>query len=290
MRISGEMKHLFSISRAGDMNASVRKFMELAWPEIKEFDPDNAAALIPIGQIVQHGPHLPVGTDVYQAEGITESVASELTRRGLETIVAPTIAFGNSPAQEVFPGYLNLRPEVLADQIEDVASCLARQGLRKQAYILFGPGSSGSLQIVAARLARSGTAGLIIIDGLQTARAVSKDLLAGHDPAAHKFDVHAGELETSLMLALRPDLVRMDKAVDHYSELHALFANCACTTGPLLQQMAAVGLRDWSHFGQDGVTGSATLATAGKGHEMVSRVVSELADHFGKYLFGRKND
>src|SRR5579862_5220951 len=165
------------------MKTSVRKFMELAWTDLKDIDPSSTAALVPIGQIVQHGPHLPVGTDVFQAEGVTNSVAEELGRRGLESMITPTISFGNSPAQEHFPGYVNLKPEVLADQIEDVATCLARQGLRKQAYILFGPGSSGPLQVAAARLARSGSANLIIIDGLQTVRAVSRDLLAGHDPA-----------------------------------------------------------------------------------------------------------
>jgi hypothetical protein len=61
---------------------------------------------------------------------VRASVASELCRRGLKAIVGPTIRFGHSPAQESHPGYVNLRPEVLTDQTEDVASCLSRQGLR----------------------------------------------------------------------------------------------------------------------------------------------------------------
>ena len=237
--------------------------------------------LIPVGQIVQHGPHLPIGTDVFQAEGVTAALATEFTRLGSQVVVGPTISFGYSPAQEAFPGYVNLRPEVLTDQIEDIASCLGRQGLRKQVYIMFGPGTWWPLQIASTRLARLGIANVIIIDGLATARAVGSDLLAGLNPAAGKFDVHAGELETSLMLALRPNLVHMDRAVAHYSEHHATFAGCACTRGPLLQQMAAVGLRDWSEFGKDGVTGDATLATAEKGREIISRVVKELVTHIG---------
>jgi creatinine amidohydrolase/Fe(II)-dependent formamide hydrolase-like protein len=77
----------------------------------------------------------------------------------------------------------------------------------------------------------------------------------------------------------------MDKAVTHFSEYHASFATCACTRGPLLQQMAAVGLRDWSLFGREGVTGDATLATAAKGNEIISRVVKALAEHFVTHLF-----
>jgi creatinine amidohydrolase len=269
------------------MITSSPSFMNLTWPEIAKIDSDNSVALIPVGQIVQHGPHLPVGTDVFQAEGVTGSVASELAHRGLKVIIGPTITFGNSPAQEFFPGYLNIRPEVLTDQIEDVASCLARQGLRKQAYIIFGPGSWYPVQLASTRLARLGTANMIIIDGLQTARAVGSDLLAGLDPAAGKFDVHAGELETSLMLAIRPDLVHMERAVTHYSEFHAMSATCACMRGSLLHQMAAVGLRDWSEFGKDGVTGDAKLATPEKGREIISRVVKELANHFGTHMFGK---
>jgi creatinine amidohydrolase len=269
------------------MSVSAPHYINLPWPEVGNIDSNDSAAIVPVGQIVQHGPHLPIGTDVFQAEGVTASIASELCRRSLKIIIGPTISFGHSPAQESFPGYINIRPEVLTDQIEDVASCLARQGLRKQVYLMFGPGSWWPLYVASTRLARLGTADMIVIDGLLLARTVGIDLLAGHEPASGKFDVHAGELETSLMLAIRPELVRMDKALTHFSDIHASFAKCTCTRGPLLQQMAAVGLRDWSRFGKEGVTGDATLATAEKGRQIISRVVKELADHFESQLFGR---
>lgn len=259
--------------------------MTLPWPEVSKLRSGISAAIVPVGQIVQHGPHLPIGTDVFQAEGVTALVASALAERNLDAIVGPTIAFGNSPAQESHPGYVNLRPDVLTDQIEDVATCLARQGLTRQAYLMFGPGSWWPLYNASIRLARSRTADMIIIDGLLLARTVGMDLLSGHDPASGNFDVHAGELETSLMLALRPELVQMDRAVRHFSEIHASFAACACTKGPLLQQMAAVGMRNWVEFGEDGVTGDATSATADKGRQIISRVVKELADHFAKHLY-----
>jgi creatinine amidohydrolase len=266
-------------------NVPAPNYLNLPWPEISSFDAKDCAAIIPVGQIVQHGPHLPVGTDVFQAEGVTASIASEMCRRGFKAIIGPTISFGHSPTQESHPGYVNLRPEVLSDQIEDVASCLARQGLRKQAYLMFGPGSWWPLYVVSTRLARSGTANIIIIDGLLLARTVGMNLLVGHDPGTGKFDVHAGELETSLMLAIRPELVQMDKAVSHFSGIHAAFAACACTKGPLLQQMAAAGMREWKAFGEDGVTGDATLATAEKGRQIISRAVKELAEHFSTHLF-----
>jgi creatinine amidohydrolase len=269
------------------MSSFSRKFMDLPWPAIDSLKSGQAAALIPVGQIVQHGPHLPVGTDVFQAEGITEMVATELDRRNLPVIVGPTVTFGNSPAQECFPGFINLNPQTLTDQIEEIASCLARQGLHRQAYILFGPGSWWPLHVVSTRLARSGLANVIIIDGLQTARAVSGDVLKGVDRTAGKYDQHAGELETSLMLALRPDLVCMERAVRHYSDMLPKFASSPCTSGPLLQQMAAIGMRSWDQFGKEGVTGDATLATAEKGKTLIARLVTELTQHFQHYLFER---
>jgi creatinine amidohydrolase len=269
------------------MNASAPKYLNLPWPEIGKADSRDTITIVPVGQIVQHGPHLPVGTDVFQAEGVAASVASELVNRDLNAIIGPTISFGNSPAQEAFPGFVNIRPEVLTDQIEDVASCLGRQGLRKQAYLVFGPGSWWPLHLASTRLARARVAETMIIDGLLLARTVGMDLMTGHNPAAGKFDVHAGELETSLMLAICPHLVRMDKAVAHYSDIHATFAACACTKGPLLQQMAAVGMRDWSEFGKEGVTGDATLATAEKGNQIISRIVNELAEHFTTHILAR---
>jgi creatinine amidohydrolase len=265
---------------------SAQRYIDLYWPQLEPARLRDSAVIIPVGQIVQHGPHLPLGTDVFQAEGVTEAVATELSGRGFNVIVGPTISFGHSPAQESFPGYVNLRPEVLTDQIEDVATSLARQGLRKQACLMFGPGSWWPLYVASTRLSRLGVADTIILDGLLLARTVGMDLLAGHAPALGHFDVHAGELETSLMLALRPELVQMEKAVRHFSEAHASFASCACTKGPLLQQMAAVGMKEWAAFGADGVTGDATLATAEKGRIILSRVVHELAEHFATHLFG----
>jgi creatinine amidohydrolase len=260
-------------------------YMNLPWPDLDNIAAKDSAVIVPVGQIVQHGPHLPVGTDVFQAEGVTASVAAEMHRRGLRTIIGPTISFGFSPPQESFPGYVNIRPEVLTEHVQDVASCLARHGLRKQAYIVFGPGSWWPLYVTSTRLARLGAADIIIIDGLLLARTLGMDLIAGHDPASGKFDVHAGELETSLMLAFRPELVHMDKAVSHFSEIHAAFASSASTRGPLGYQMAAVGMQEWVKFGKDGVTGNATLATPEKGRQIVSRVVAELADHFATHLF-----
>lgn len=261
------------------------RFLDMTWSDVQQVTTDDCLVVIPVGQVVQHGPHLPIGTDVRQAEGVSAAVVQELGRHGLPAVVGPTIAFGYSPAHETFPGYVNLRPEVLTDEIEDVAACLARQGLRRQAAIMFGPGSWPSLNIAATRLSQRGAAEMVVIDGLATARAVGSDLLGGVDANAGKFDVHAGELETSLMLAIAPDLVRMERAVTHYSELYASFAQCACTRGPLQQQIAAVGLRDWKAFGEEGVTGDATLATPEKGRTILDRTVTEMARHLKGCLF-----
>ena len=269
------------------MPVAIRKFLEMPWTDIRSAASENPLVVIPAGQIVQHGPHLPVATDIWQAEGTSARVLDALARKGRDTILGPTISFSFSPAQEGFPGYINLSPETLADQVEQISTCLARQGFRRQAVILFGPGSWSSLNIAASRLARDGTAKLVILDGLNTARAVGGHLLEGNDPKNRQYDVHAGELETSLMLALAPHLVTMDRAVCHYSDIYASFFDYATNSGPLQQKMAAVGFDDWADFGADGVTGDATRATAEKGNAFLDLTATEIVRHLEDWVLKR---
>ncbi len=270
------------------MTVAIRKFLDMSWTDVQTAATKDPLVIIPAGQIVQHGPHLPVATDIWQAEGTSTRVLDGLALKGHEAILGPTVSFSFSPAQEGFPGYINLSPETLADQVEEISTCLARQGFRRQAVVLFGPGSWSSLNVAASRLARDKTAKLVILDGLNTARAVGGHLLEGNDPANGKYDVHAGELETSLMLALAPHLVNMDRAVCHYSDIYAAFFKYGTNSGPLQQKMAAVGLEDWADFGAEGVTGDATRATAAKGNAFLDLTAMEIVRHLEDWVLKAK--
>jgi creatinine amidohydrolase len=269
------------------MTIAIRKFLEMSWIDVQSAATKDPLVIIPAGQIVQHGPHLPVATDIWQAEGCSSRILDALALKGHEAILGPTVSFSFSPAQEGFPGYINLTPETLADQVEQISTCLARQGFRRQAVVLFGPGSWSSLNIAASRLARDKTAKLLILDGLNSARAAGGHLLEGVDTKNGKYDVHAGELETSLMLAVAPHLVNMDLAVSHYSELYASFFNHATMRGALQQQMGAIGFDDWRDFGADGVTGDATRATAAKGNAILDLAVNEIVRHFEHFVLNK---
>ena len=100
--------------------------------------------------------------------------------------------------------------------------------------------------------------------------------------------MHAGELETSLMLAISPHLVQMDKAVTLFRIPRKLCLVCLYSWSTAAA--TAVGLRDWSRFGEDGVTGDATLATEAKGKEIIARLVNALAGHLATHLFVRPTD
>lgn len=259
------------------------RFTDCTWDEIKQLSDEGCLVVLPVGQVVAHGPHLPVCADVRQAEGVCEAVAQALESRGVRAFVGPVVPFGNSPAQEAFAGFVNVSPETLTGLITDVCESLARQGFPKQLMVMFSPGAWPSVQTVAATLARKGEVQLYVFDGLELARALSQDLLEGHRPQEGKLDAHAGELETSLMLALEPSRVKMERAVTHYSGLMAELQGTPLGGMSLRQKMLSINLWDWARFGPEGVTGAATLATEAKGRTLLERLGAAVAEHFIKH-------
>jgi len=260
-----------------------RRFIECTWREIKQMSETGSVIVLPVGQIVGHGPHLPVSTDVRQAEAACEAVARALDGRGVNAVVGPSIPYGNSPAQEAFPGFVTVNHDTLTNLITDVCVSLARQGFVKQIVIVFSPGCWPSIQTAAGKFARTDEPKLFIFDGLELARSLAQDLLEGHLPLEGKVDAHAGELETSLMLAIEPSSVNMERAVTHYSDLMAELRKPPFGSMSIRQQMLSINLWDWSQFGADGVTGDATLANARKGRILLDRLGTAVAEHYIKY-------
>ena len=176
---------------------------ELTREEARAAAPD-ALLVLPVGATEQHGPHLPVGVDTYTVTHIARAVAAQIAGQ-LPVLVAPTLPFGSSHHHLPFGGTLSLGTETYYRVLADLAESLIAGGFHR-IFILNGHGGNGELiQLVARDLALKHPAQLaaapywtIAWDALVAAQAHASAGLPGH----------AGTFETSLILALRPDLVR----------------------------------------------------------------------------------
>ena len=163
----------------------------------------DALVVLPVGATEQHGPHLPLGTDFLIVEHITRA-AARAARRGIDVLVAPTVQVGSSHHHLPFGGTISLATEHYYSALSDMVESLIQSGFRR-IFILNGHGGNHELiQLVARDLALKHACNLGAASYWDLARealAQREPDLSGHLPG------HAGEFETSLIMALRPELV-----------------------------------------------------------------------------------
>jgi creatinine amidohydrolase len=148
--------------------------------------------IVPFGSIEQQGEHLPLGADALLADVVGREVASRL-----DAVLAPTVRVGYAEQHMHGAGTLTLRPDTLTDLAVEVGESLAKHGFRVIALVSTHGGNAAPLRAAAERLNAT-------LPGV-TARAPEGDV--GQDPGSH-----SGEWLTSVMLALRPDVVQMQEA------------------------------------------------------------------------------
>ncbi|MGB9880738.1 MAG: creatininase family protein [Anaerolineae bacterium] len=222
-------------------------------------------AILPIGAIEFHGPHLPTGTDNFLAVKIAEEVAK---RTG--GVILPLLPYGQVWSLEHFPGSLNISNETLANLIFEIGTSLHRQGAVIFAIINGHLGNMTAIQAAARRLSpiESFITYAFSYPGLAEAAArvcVSRPLPGGY--------FHADEIETSLLLYVQPELVHMDRAIHDEPQLPPDFAHRPVR---------------WDEITKTGVLGDATVATREKGeaifHALVNRIVEVLEYARKQYL------
>ena len=220
---------------------------DTVWTEMDHVGPDALLA-VPVGSTEQHGPHLPLGTDTLLAVELSNRLAARVP----EVLVAPAITFGASGEHEGFPGTLSIGTMVL----ESLAVELARSASRWVQRIIFVNGHGGNVDALARAESRLRSEGRDVLVWTARWRA----------PRAHRDvvpDAHAGRTETSLVLALRPDLVRTRVAT-------------AGVTTPLRElwpQLRGTGVRAVS---PNGVLGDPSGATAELGAALVDEATAHL--------------
>jgi creatinine amidohydrolase len=185
-----------------------RRWTEMTTDDFRDGDVASWIAVLPVAAVEQHGPHLPVGVDTLIGEGCLAR-AEALLPDDLPVTILPFQRIGTSAEHRGFPGTLSLSPETVIAAWTEIGASVARAGLRKLVFINSHGGNTAVLDVVARRLRVDH--GMLAV----TASWQRFGFPAGtFTPAELKHDIHAGKIETSLMLALRPDLVRMGEARD----------------------------------------------------------------------------
>jgi creatinine amidohydrolase/Fe(II)-dependent formamide hydrolase-like protein len=176
---------------------------ELTWPEAAKRFREVDVALLPVGSLEQHGPHLPLDTDAHDAELTARRVAAAC--RAPRPLVLPLIPYGVSYAHEDFAGTLSVSPDTLARMVHEIGMGVAREGITKL-VIVNGHGGNGPALHFAAQLINRDAHIFTCVDTGETSDADVAEI------CDVKNDAHAGDIETSTSLAARPRLVRMERA------------------------------------------------------------------------------
>jgi creatinine amidohydrolase len=189
---------------------------EMTWTDFEARDMARTIAVLPLAATEQHGPHLPLGTDTFIMEGTIAKVVERLPP-GLPVLFLPVQNCGLSIEHTDFPGTLSIPAATLIAAWTNLGECVHRAGCRKLVLLNSHGGNSAILDIVAHDLrARLGM--LVVL--ASWLRFGAPDGLFSAEEQAH--GIHAGEIETSLMLNFRPDLVRENEAADFISQSVAL--------------------------------------------------------------------
>ncbi len=229
-------------------------------------DLGNTVVILPVGAIEQHGPHLPVKVDAAIGAGIL-SAALEQLPADADVLVLPGVPYGKSDEHIAFPGTIALTGETLQRVWMEIAESVHRAGARK---LLFFNAHGGQMALmdITCRAIRI-KLGMLAVAASWFRITPVEDLFSA---AEMTHGIHGGDLETSVMLALYPDVVAMDKAEDFVPLTVAIEAS-----GSSLTAEGNVGF-GWQ--AQDlhpaGVCGNAAAATVDKGHLVVERAAAAL--------------
>lgn len=238
---------------------------ELTTREFEGLDRERTIAVWPIAAIEQHGPHLPVATDLAIAEGMVAELRTRLPD-DLTVLILPTQAVGKSNEHLRSPGTLTLTAETALRAWVEIGGAVHRAGLRKLVMVNSHGGNVDLISIVSRELrVRFG----MLVVGCSWSRLGKPEGLYSAEELA--FGIHAGDVETSLMLHFRPDLVHMDKA-----------ANFAPSSIGIAREFAHLRPTGFTAFGwiapdlhPSGAAGDASRATAEKGRATAEYAVGE---------------
>jgi creatinine amidohydrolase len=259
------------------MSPSTYFWSDLNTQDFASLNKSRAIAVLPLAATEQHGPHLPLSVDTDIVNGVMRIAMPILKEAApdLPVYFLPTQAIGLSPEHAAFPGTLTLKPETLMRLWTDIAESVNAAGIHKLVLFNAHGGHVGAMDVVSRDL--RARLGMLVYSvswyQLPLLNAQGKDLNALFSDHEHRFGVHAGEVETSVMLALKPESVQMDKAQNFLSTSEERSAKFSILGNGKSAKLA------WQmqDYNAAGAAGNATAATAAKGQALLDAAGRSLA-------------
>ena len=254
--------------------ASPRLWADLKSPDFTRLDLTRCIAVLPVAAIEQHGPHLPLNVDATLVDGVVAATLPHLPP-ALPVLFLPTQSIGLSPEHARFAGTLTLKSETVIRLWTELAESVAASGVKKLLLFNSHGGQVGLLDVVARDL--RARLGMLVYSvswfNLPLMGENGKSVSALFSAQEHRFGIHAGEIETSMMLALKPDQVDMTKAQNFRST-----AQDRAEKFPILGDGKSAKLAwQMQDYNRHGAVGNAAAASAEKGQAVLNAAGRSLA-------------
>ena len=248
-------------------NLTTRQFAQLAASQ----DIAQVVAVLPVAATEQHGPHLPVSVDTTLVDGVVKASLRHLPA-DLPVLFLPTQHIGKSNEHIRFPGTLTLSAQTVISLWMDIGSSVARSGIKKLVLLNSHGGQASIMDIVARDLRTQHD--LIVYSANWYNLPLGDDVMGLFPAEEHRFGIHAGDIETSMMLALRERFVDMSQALNFHSTSQDRAAEY-----PVLGNGTSAKL-GWQmqDYNPQGAAGNAAAATAAKGHALLNAAGLQLAN------------
>jgi creatinine amidohydrolase len=236
----------------------------ISWPEVKaELDAGRDTVVIAFGATEQHGPHMPLATDALIGDHLARLVADKL-----DAFVAPTVRIGCSEHHLAFPGTLSVSEQTFHGIVADVVRSLARGGFR---HVVLLPTHGGNFAPLAAAIEKLGPVDGIEIKALTDLGALFAIAQLGvdeHGVPLSEGGLHAGEWETSMLMAIHPDLIHAENGAPGF-------------TGDMEAAVGAIFSEGVHAVSENGVIGDPAQASAAHGERYWDKVVAITLDAVG---------
>jgi creatinine amidohydrolase len=235
----------------------------------------QAVAVLPVAATEQHGPHLPVSVDTTLVDGVVNSALPHLPD-DLPILFLPTQQIGKSNEHIRFPGTLTLSAQTIISLWMDIGASVARSGIKKL-VLLNSHGGQASIMDIVARDLR--TEHDLIVYSVNWYNLPLGDDVMGLFPAAeHRFGIHAGDIETSMMLALKEKSGIKGIDMTQAQNFHSTSQDRAAKYPVLGNGTSAKLGWQMQDYNLQGAAGNAAAATAAKGHALLNAAGLQLAN------------